>query len=62
MNYERKIGERFNFNGTTLEVVEAKQYDCLGCFFNFKRINFCKKMKCAPFERSDHNDVYFKEV
>lgn len=59
---ERKIGERFEYKGKTLEVVKSKQYNCLGCFFHGKRINFCKKMKCAPFERSDHNDVYFKEV
>ena len=61
-NMEREIGEKFSFNGTTLEVVEAKQYDCLGCFFHGKRINFCKKMKCTPFERVDHKNIYFKEV
>ena len=67
---ERQIGERFDYNGTTLEVVEATMghplYPCCNCnkcFFNNKSINFCiKKIKCMSSERSDYKNVYFIEV
>lgn len=56
---ERKIGERFSYNGTTLEVVENSNYNCEKCFF-FQRA--CDKIKCLMTERTDCKNVYFMEV
>ena len=32
---ERKIGEIFEYFGTTLEVVENEECDCEGCYFYY---------------------------
>lgn len=64
---EREVGERFDYNGTTLEVVEATMghhlYPCCDCYFLL--ICSCYKYmyitgKCG--NRDDKREVYFKEV
>lgn len=49
-----------------LKVVETKEADCTGCFFdeiaNCINIDMCNRIKCASNERSDHKNVIFKEV
>ena len=65
---ERQIGEIFDFDGVKLEVVEAKDNDCTGCYFFYERtacsfscvrntIGFCN-----PFFRKDNTYVIFKEI
>ena len=57
-----KIGERFEYNGVVLEVIEAQ--DCAHCFFNVNRI--CKlKSKliyCSYNTRVDERSVSYKLV
>lgn len=57
---ERKIGERFDYNGVTLEVVN--QIGCEGCYFY--TLVMCDKSlgKCYDMDRSDKQSVIFKEV
>lgn len=49
-----------------LKVVETKEADCTGCFFdeiaNCINIDMCNRIKCASNERSDKKNVIFKEV
>lgn len=49
-----------------LKVVETKEADCTGCFFdeiaNIINIETCNRIKCASNERSDKKNVIFKEV
>lgn len=49
-----------------LKVVEAKEYDCSGCFFDeiASNINMdtCNRIKCASNERKDGKNVQFKRV
>lgn len=63
---ERKIGERFKYNGVTLECIEHSEGTCNGCYFwsnNFWMMNsFCKNIGCCPSARSDSKFVIFKEV
>lgn len=59
---ERKIGERFDYNGLTVEVVETEYHICDKCAFFEKIFDFCHNIKCANYERSDHKNIYFKEV
>ena len=62
---ERKIGERFDFGGVTLEVVESGS--CKECYF-FKGGIRCEGYNgeingsCGPFNRCDGKSVIFKEV
>lgn len=71
---ERKIGERFNFNGTTLEVVEQSIENkdisrvCKGCYF-YENSMLCYSYKvnrivgeCSCYLRIDGNEVIFNEV
>lgn len=64
---ERKVGEKFDYKGTTLEVVIDAQVECACelCFFG----EDCEKLRnisiagrCIDELRSDNTDVYFKEV
>ena len=64
---ERKIGERFDFGGVTLEVVDWKEH-CKGCYFYGGYIN-CQNREvrntigyCSPFSRNDGKNVIFKDV
>lgn len=62
---ERKIGEQFEYDGITLEVV--KQESCEGCyFFNIFKLRYCNnseiKGHCLMSLRSDKKMVIFKEV
>lgn len=60
---ERKIGERFDYNGVTLEICPKKS--CKGCYLMFK--NVCIKYLdmagyCGSSSRSDNTSIIFKEV
>lgn len=59
---ERKIGERFDFDGKTLEVVMNN--GCRGCYFNHKRCAeyIPNRGYCGDSCRSDKQAVIFKEV
>ena len=49
-----------------LKVVETKEADCTGCFFdeiaNIINIDTCNRIKCASNERKDGKNVQFKRV
>ena len=49
-----------------LKVVETKEADCTGCFFdeiaNIIDIEMCNRIKCASNERKDGKNVQFKRV
>lgn len=49
-----------------LKVVETKEYDCTGCFFDeiASSINMdtCNRIKCTSNERKDRKNVQFKKV
>lgn len=49
-----------------LKVVETKESDCTGCFFdeiaNIINIETCNRIKCASNERKDGKNVQFKRV
>lgn len=49
-----------------LKVVETKEADCTGCFFdaivNCINIDMCNRIKCASNERKDGKNVQFKRV
>ena len=58
MKKEYKVGDKF-----TLEVVKTDTASCSGCFFNSKNLCDIGKMyPCGATERSDNNNVVFKEV
>lgn len=70
---ERKIGEKFSYNGTTLEVVkqslENKDIEnaCNGCYFKSNFMFGCYKNneitgECSCYSRIDKKDVIFKEI
>lgn len=49
-----------------LKVVETKEVDCTGCFFdeiaNIINIETCNRIKCASNERKDGKNVQFKRI
>lgn len=49
-----------------LKVVETKETDCSGCFFdeiaNIINIETCNRIKCASNERKDGKNVQFIRV
>ena len=62
---ERKIGETFEYGGKTLQVKEAEQHACKGCFFE----NKCNKAIVNPVAgncffnaRTDKKEVVFVDV
>ena len=61
----RPIGEKFDYEGDMLEVVESGQ--CKGCFF-FKGCIHCEEHDievtggCGPVGRSDNKSVKFQKV
>ena len=63
---ERKIGEKFEYDGKTLEVVETKSDTCYLCCFK-ENDGRCSKNKskvgeCEMIKRSDRRPVIFVEV
>lgn len=67
---ERKIGKTFNYQGTTLKVVEQSnetEHVCDGCYFKSNFMVLCYKNneitgECCDIRRIDKKDVIFKEV
>ena len=67
MSMEQQIGEKFDYNGITLEVVEAydKYSYCAGCYFEDVD---CRALKgdvlgfCAGFNRKDLTNIIYKRV
>ena len=68
-DFTRPIGEKFEHNGVTLEVVKDNDRNlCKGCYFdryidhcyNERNINITGR--CADPYRTDHKNVIFKEV
>ena len=56
---DKKIGERFEYEGVTLEVVNELDFSCEKCFFyQGKGDNIC----CLPHKRKDGESVWFKVV
>ena len=63
---ERKIGEKFDYYGNTLEVVETKSDTCYQCCFK-EETGRCSRIKsktglCDMHKRSDRRPVIFMEV
>ena len=63
---ERKIGEKFDYYGKTLEVVETKSDTCYQCCFK-EETGRCSRIKsktgvCDMIKRSDRRPVIFVEV
>ena len=63
---ERKIGEKFGYDGKTFEVVETKSDTCYLCCFK-ENDGRCSKNKskvgeCEMIKRSDRRPVIFVEV
>lgn len=62
---ERQVGEVFDYDGVTLEVIEHGA--CLACYFYKERI-YCGDLKrdilgsCGNINRSDRKMVVFKKV
>ena len=59
MIMEIKVNDIFEFEGTTLQVVETEEINCENCYFNYhKKCN----IHCLPSERIDEKNVIFKEI
>ena len=63
---ERKIGEIFDYDGKTLEVVETKSDTCYNCYFK-EKTGRCSRIKsktgvCNMHKRTDRRPVIFMEV
>lgn len=63
---ERKIGEIFNYDGKTLEVVETKSDTCYNCYFK-EETGRCSRIKsktgvCDIQRRTDKRPVIFIEI
>ncbi|WP_287677121.1 hypothetical protein [Bacteroides sp.] len=59
---ERKIGEIFEFAGLMLQVEEAKNGSCDGCYFSDKKCFEKRTGECVDDFRSDNTDVIFKDI
>ena len=63
----RPIGEKFDYEGVRLEVVEEKEITCKGCYFIGSRACLTGEVQdiagyCFSSVREDGNDVTFKKV
>lgn len=60
---ERKIGERFDDNGVTLEVVK-EDCGCIGCYLIDKQCTIYPNNRgfCSSQYRNDNQSVIFKLV
>lgn len=56
---DKKIGERFEYEGVTLEVVNELDFHCEKCFFYQKE---CDNIYCLPRQRKDEESVSFRVV
>lgn len=56
---DKKIGERFEYEGVTLEVVNELDFSCEKCFFYQGK---CDNICCFPHKRKDGESVCFKVV
>ena len=62
MRIDYEIGKVFEFNGVKLKVViDDSPSLCEGCYF-YNRNDFCHNMKCKSFDRTDTENVIFKEI
>ena len=43
---EKKVNEVFEFEGTTLQVVETEEMNCKNCYFNYHKNCYHKITKC----------------
>lgn len=66
---ERKLGERFQDLGETLEVVFADEWSCLKCFYKKAKVNCFDRRhvrgscnNIGHFCRTDNNCVVFQRV
>lgn len=60
---ERKIGEIFEYEGKTYQVVEIKtDVNCKGCAFEFDGCDIPFLGDCHPVYRTDKVSIIFKEV
>ena len=64
---ERKIGEKFDYEGDMLEVVEEGEITCKGCYFIDSKVCLTGEAQdiagyCFSSSREDGTDVIFKEV
>ena len=56
---ERKVNDIFEFEGTTLQVVETEDMTCEKCYFNYRKK--CD-INCLPSERIDEKNVMFIKI
>ena len=56
---DKKIGERFEYEGVILEVVNVLDFPCGKCFFYQKE---CDNIYCLPHQRKDEESVSFRVV
>ena len=61
---ERKVGERFDYKGKTLKVIESEKDFCCGCYFRGWCCIYSKEVTgfCSRRSRTDYKDVIFKEI
>ena len=59
-----EIGERFEFNGVELEVIEGQgdTTDCISCYFRYSDCITLKETWCNSRLRSDKSPIYYKLV
>lgn len=59
-----EIGERFEFNGVVLEVIEGQgdTIDCISCYFRYSDCIAFKETWCNSRLRSDKSPIYYKLV
>ena len=63
----RPIGEKFNYEGDMLEVVEEGEITCKGCYFIDSKVCLIGEAQdisgyCFSSVREDKKDVIFKKV
>lgn len=56
---ERKVNERFEFEGTMLQAIETEDMTCEKCYFNYRKK--CD-INCLPSERTDKKNVVFVKI
>lgn len=56
---EIKVNKIFEFEGTTLQVIETEDMHCKECYFNY--LERCD-IHCLKSERKDKKNVIFKEI
>ena len=56
---ERKVNDIFEFEDTTLQVVETENMTCDKCYFNYRKK--CD-INCLPSERIDEKNVMFIKI